>query len=115
MEVDPATIASCVAVCISASTIIAGYGRMKAQSDYTKEKLENARKDRQTLFTQYNDLKTQTEVQESTISTLKSENGQLFRLHDETNKSMAALGNTLSGLAKDVHYIRDSIKEIRKE
>ena len=115
MELDTPTTTSLVGAFATIGLGIMGYGKLKAEVASQKERADKARDDRGKLFEEVGRLKTQTEVQESRLTTLQGENHQLFRLHEETTKSISTLGTTLSGLAKDVHYIRDSIREFKKD
>lgn len=110
MEVDPTLVFGGIASAGILGGTILGYGELKTKVVSLIQRADSAQQSREKQFERLNELEQETKVQRSQIDALKKENSELFRLHEKSNETMAALNATLQGLSKDVHFIKDFIK-----
>ena len=110
MEIDSTLIVGGVALSGTFATVILGYGELKTKVISFNQRLNSAQESREKQFERINQLEQETRVQRSEIDGLRKGNNELFRLHEKSNENMSSLNATLQGLSKDVHFIKDFIK-----
>lgn len=113
MDVDSTLIVGGVTFIGGLATVVLGYGELKTKVVSVTQRANSAQEAREKLFERVNELEQETRVQRSEIDALRKENSELFRLHEKSNENMSNLNATLQGLSKDVHFIKDFIKNFR--
>ena len=110
MEIDTTVIFGGIASAAVVGGAIMAYGELKTKVITLAQRADAAQQSREKQFERLNSVEKESEVQRTQIDALQVNNNELFRLHEKSNETMAALNTTLSTLVNDVHYIKDFIK-----